>query len=126
MEASPQQPEKYPPVPPSVWAADRPKNVPGCYEVQNGYKNVISWNELFTILAVFEAVSHRTISILTTEIKARRKVMEEALKSLRIVPKILARSSNSICDNLLSTSKEPKDLSGSILTTKSMGLQTVY
>lgn len=119
MDAPPPQLEKYPPVSSSASAAVRPKNVPGYYEVQKVYKNCISWNEFFLPFSL----SLRTISILTTDVKARRKVMTEARKSLNIAPKILARSSNSICDNLLPTSKEPKDVSGRIFTTKLLDIK---
>lgn len=53
-------------------------------------------NELLIIPTVFEAVPYRTISVLTMDIKMRglisvsRDVMDNVLKSLSIVPKILA------------------------------------
>lgn len=48
--------------------------------------------------------------------------MEEALKSLKIGPEILAR--NALWDTLLATEKGAKKLTGSTLATKSVRLQT--
>lgn len=52
--------------------------------------------------------------------------MGVALKSLNIMPKILAQRSNAIWDILLATMEESKALDGSILTTKWVRLQTEY
>lgn len=48
--------------------------------------------------------------------------MEEALKSLKIGPRILARRSNALKDILLAA-EEAKQLAGNTLTTKSVCLQ---
>lgn len=55
-----------------------------------------------------------------------REAMEEALKSLQIQPKVLAHQSNTMWDVLLANKGQPKNLAGSILTTKSVCLQTEY
>lgn len=52
--------------------------------------------------------------------------MEEALKCLKIVPKILCKRSNAMWDILLASEEETKQLSGSILRTKTLRLQTEY
>lgn len=52
--------------------------------------------------------------------------MEEALKNLNIAPKVLAESSNAMWDVLLATEDKAKKLTGSILTSKSVRLQTEY
>lgn len=65
----------------------------------------------------------RTISLLTTDIKTikligvKREIMVNALKSLKIGAKILARS-NAMWDVLLATEDAAKTLAGSILITK--------
>lgn len=96
------------------------------------YKDYISGNELLTIPSVLEAVLTRTISLLTMDVKTRkltgvsREIMEEALKNLNIASKVLTRKINTMLDILLTTVKETKTLAGSILTTKSVRLQTEY
>lgn len=52
--------------------------------------------------------------------------MEEALKSLKMGPNILARMTNALWDIFLLTEDEAKMLAGSTLTTKSVRLQTKY
>lgn len=52
--------------------------------------------------------------------------MEEALKSFQIVPKVLAKRSNVIWDILLVNVEEAKRLARSVLTTKTVRLQTEY
>lgn len=81
---------------------------------------------------VSKVVSYRTIPLLTTNLKTRklagvnRKIMEEALMSLSIAPKILARRSNATWDILLATITETKVLAEGILTTKPLRLQIEY
>lgn len=66
------------------------------------YKESIAENELLNIPSVFDAVSHRMISLLTLDVKTRRligvsrEIIEEVLKSLSISPKIWARNSNAM------------------------------
>lgn len=55
-----------------------------------------------------------------------RETMKEALKSLKIGPKILARRSNALRDILLATEKETKQLAGSALTTKSVFSRNIW
>lgn len=52
--------------------------------------------------------------------------MEEALKALKINPKVLARRTNALWDILLATEQQAKVLAGSVLITKSLCLQTEY
>lgn len=74
----------------------------------------------------------RTIYLLLTNkvthwlIDVSRDTKEEALKSLQIIPKLLARWSNTIWDILMVNEEKAKKLVGSILTTKSIRLQTEY
>lgn len=102
------------------------------YEEQRvKYEKYLHGNEFLTIPEVLEAVNAEVISLLTTDVKSRqligvsRENMKEVLKSLKIMPKMLARSSNSMWD-LLSSKQEAKQLAGSILSTYSLQLQTEY
>lgn len=52
--------------------------------------------------------------------------MEEALKSLKIAPKLLARVSRAKWEILLGSEEEAKSLAGNTLTTRSLRLQTEY
>lgn len=52
--------------------------------------------------------------------------MEEALKTLNISPKILARRTNALWDILLQTEEQAKRLAGCVLNTKALRLQTEY
>lgn len=52
--------------------------------------------------------------------------MEEALKSLKIVPNILARRSRALWDLLMSTEEEAKNLAGCVLNSKTLRHQTEY
>lgn len=52
-------------------------------------------------------------------ISVRRKTLEEALKSLNVGPKILAKRSNALWNILLALKEEVKQLVGSIVSTKS-------
>lgn len=55
--------------------------------------------------------------------------MEEALKSLKIVPNILARRSRALWDLLMSTEEEEeeaKNLAGCVLNSKTLRHQTEY
>lgn len=99
------QSQVAPPVAPSAWEVNRPKKGPEYYEAQKEkYKESISGNELLNIPSVFDAVSHRMISLLTLDVKTRwlisvsREIMEEVLKSLSISLKIVARNSNVMWD----------------------------
>lgn len=103
------------------------------YEEQRvKYEKYIKGNEFVTIPEALYAINTRTISLLTTDIKSRkligvsREAMEEAAKSLRIAPKILARRINALWDLLLATEQEAKALTGNILTTATLRLQTDY
>lgn len=85
-----------------------------------------------TILEVLDAVYTKTISQLPTNANTRklmgvsRETMEEALKSLKVGPKILARRSKTMCDILLITEQEARQLTGSIFTAKTVRFQTKY
>lgn len=52
--------------------------------------------------------------------------MEEAMKSLQIQPKVLARRSNAMSNILLACKEDAKYLTGSVRTIKSVRMQTVY
>lgn len=114
-----------------LWGVNRPKKDPEYYEAQKEkYKELIAGNELLTIPSVFEAVSHRTISLLACENKndnsVSRKIMEEGLNCLSITPKILPRRSNAMRDISLATVDEANALAVTIITTKSVRTQTEY
>lgn len=84
------------------------------------------------MLPVLETMNTRTISLLTTDIKTRKlisvkkEIMEEALKNLNIGSKILIRRSRTMRDIVLVIENAAKALAGSIMTTKSVRLQTEY
>lgn len=88
-----EQPKKSPPVTHSAWTANKPKKCPDFYEAQ---RDVYKSSRSCSPFPIFETVSYKTITLLTTDIKTRRligvsrDVMEEAVKSLNIVPTILA------------------------------------
>lgn len=116
---------------PSAWTMDRPSpKGPEYYKgLEEKYENFIDGNERLTVTELMETVNTRTISLLTTSIKltgVNREIMEEALKSLKIGSKILARRSNAKWEILLATENTAKDLVGSILLTKAVRLQTKY
>lgn len=79
-----------------------------------------------------DTLNTRTIPLFTTDVKTRkligvnRLIMEEALKSLRIAAKILARRSNAMWHILLDTEDATKSLDGNITITKAVRLQTEY
>lgn len=66
--------------------------------------------------------------MLTTDMKTRkligvsRHTMEEAQKSLKIGPKMLAKQSNA----MLAIEEDVKQLTGNVLISKSVQLQTEY
>lgn len=59
-------------------------------------------------------------------IDVSKEAIEEALKILQIQPKVLAHRSNTMWDVLLANEGQAKNLAGSILTRKSVCLQTEY
>lgn len=66
----------------------------------------IKGNELLTIPEALNDVTSRIIALSTTDKKTRKSnIMVEALKSLIIAPKILAKWSNSMRNVLLATMK---------------------
>lgn len=73
------------------------------------YSSFISGHELLTLPIAMEAMTMRTISLLTTDVKTwkliavSRETMKEALKALNTGAKVLARRSNAMWDNLLAT-----------------------
>lgn len=62
----------------------------------------ISGNKLLTISPVLLVVKSRTTSLLTTDVKTRtligvrREIIKEAMKSINIAPKVVARRSNAM------------------------------
>lgn len=96
------------------------------------YESYIKGNEFLTIPEAVDAVKTRTIFLLAIDVRTQRLIgvsketLEEALKSFKIGPKILARMSNALWDILLATVEEAKKLAGSTLATNSVRLQTDY
>lgn len=84
------------------------------------------------MLSVIETAVARTNSLLTADVKSRkymsvsREAIEEPLKALNIRAKMLAQMSNAMWDILFATEEVANTLAGSILTTKTMRLQTEY
>lgn len=117
-----------------AWAKDRPpQKVPEYYKgLKEKYEHFINGNELLLVPLLIDTVNTRTIPLLRTDVKTRkligvdRVIMEEALKSLRIVAKILERRSNAMWDILLATEDAANSLDGSITITKAVRLQTEY
>lgn len=77
------------------------------------------------------SVATRTISLLTADVNLRKfiaanmEVMEDALMALNIAAQVLAGRFNAMWDILLVTEEAAKTLEESILTTKTLSLQTV-
>lgn len=75
-------------------------------------------------------MTKKTISLLTLEVKSRkltgvsRAGMEETLKSLHIGAKMLIRKTNAMWNILLANENKAMTLADSILTTKSVRIQT--
>lgn len=96
------------------------------------YESYIKGNEFLTISEAVDAVKTRTIFLLAIDVRTQRLIgvsketLEEALKSFKIGPEILARMSNALWDILLATVEEAKKLAGSTLATNSVRLQTDY
>lgn len=104
----------------SAWTEVRSKKDAEYYEeLRKKYEEFTKGNEILTIKEAFD-----TINIKTADIKSRnligvsRETMEEALKSLNITPKILARRTRALWDLLIATEEEAKKLTGSVLTSK--------
>lgn len=83
-------------------------------------------NEFLTIFEALEAVTTKTIFLLTIDVTTRqlfgdsRDIIEETLKSLHIQPEVLARSFIAMWDILLAFEEEAKKLAGGEVTTKSV------
>lgn len=96
------------------------------------YEEYVMGTDFITIPEALNAVMTRKISLLTSEVKSRkligvsREMMEEALKTLNVAPRMLARRSNALWDILLADEEEAKKLAGSILMTKNVRMQTEY
>lgn len=82
--------------------------------LQEKYASCNKGNEFHRIPEALEAVTTRTISLLTTDVKTQRingvsrDTMEEAHKSLQIQPKVLAKVSAALWDILLESEEEAK------------------
>lgn len=100
--------------------------------LQEKYTQFTKGNEFLTIPGAPEAVIIRTISLLMNVVTARRLIvisgdtMEEAVKSLQIKPKFLAKRSNTKWDIPLPNVKEANMWTGSVLMYKLVRLQTEY
>lgn len=117
-----------------TWYENRLKmNDTAYYVAQRGkFEESFKGNEFLTIPEALKAVNTRIISLLTSNIKTRKLIgvsrenMEDALKTLHIIPKVLARKTNALWDILLPTEQQARDLAGSVLNTKTLRLQTEY
>lgn len=97
----------------SVCASNRPKKKTpeGYVAFQEKYGPFTNDNEFLTIPEALEAVSTRTLSLLINDIVTRRLIgvckdtMKEALKSLQILMKVIARRSDAMWDILLACAK---------------------
>lgn len=112
---------------------DSPKKGPEYYNIlREEYGKFSSGNEVIAVPSDMEAINTRTIYLLTTDVKTRkligvsRDLMEESLMSFNIGAKVLTHRSNDMWDLLLVTEEAVKSLTGNILTTKSVRLQTEY
>lgn len=95
-----------PPVSPvkTTWYENRPKMKDVAYYIaQRGkFEESFKGNEFLTISESLEAVNTHIISLLTSDIKTwkligvSRENMEDALKTLHINPKVLARRTNAL------------------------------
>lgn len=80
--------------------------------LQERYASCTNGNELLTIPEALEAVTIRTISLLTTDVTTHcllgvsRDTMEAPLKGLQIQIKMLAKRSKAIWDVLLASEVE--------------------
>lgn len=87
---------------------------------------------MLPLLLILETTNTKAISLLTMDVKTRRLIgvnwetLEEALKSLNIWAKVLVTISNAMLDVLLVIEYAPKSLTGSILTTKLVNMETEY
>lgn len=87
------------------------------------YQNYIKGKKLLTIPETLNAIP-RTISLLMTDVKTHklvgvsREAIEEALKCLKDIYKMLTICSNAMWDILLATEEKAKQLTGNILMTK--------
>lgn len=94
-ETPPMQTENLAPAKKQAWSESGPKKDSSFYEQQRQkYEKYLQGNEFLTIPEALEAVNTKVISMLSTDIKSRRhrgsESMEETLKSLKIIPKVLA------------------------------------
>lgn len=117
----------------SAWTESRPKKDSIYYEeLRKKYEQFTNGTDLLTIQEAFDSVNVRIISLLTADIKSRsltgvsRETMEEALKSLNITAKILARRTRALWDLLMASEEEARKLAGTVLTSKILWLQTEY
>lgn len=84
--------------PPVSTAKNRPKTKYAAYYVADSFKV----NEFLTIPEALEAVNIRILSLLTSDVKTRKLIevnrenMEDALKTLHISSKVLARRTNTL------------------------------
>lgn len=79
-----------------------------------------------------ETINSQTISLLITEVETWRLMgiskytLEEAVKSLQITPKVVAKSSHAMWQIVLSLGEEVKQLAGSELMTKTVRSQSIW
>lgn len=106
----------------SAWASKKIKEKWRVYytALEKQYQNYIKDDDFLTIPEALEDTTTKTISLLTTYVRAW---MEETLKSLQISPRIKAKRLNAMWDIMLANEYE-KQLASSVLTAKAACLQT--
>lgn len=110
-----------------------PKKNVGYYTgLKTTYEEFIKGNKFLTIPEALNTVNTRTTSLLTTDVNSwkligvSRETMDEALRTVNVAPRVLARRSNAMWGILLLASEEEaKKQAGNILVTKAARLQTV-
>lgn len=96
--------------------------------LQKQYASYTNANELLTIPEALEAVTIRTVSLLTTDVTAHSllgvssEMMEAEIRGLHIQMKMFSKHSKVIWDVLLASEVEANILGGSFLFAKSVQL----
>lgn len=124
LDAPPAQTENTTPAEKLGWTENRPKKKDSAYyEEQRGkYEKYLQGDEFLTIPEGLGAVNAKVISLVTSDIKNRRLIRvsrdstEESLKSIKITPRILARSS-AMWNLRLGPEEEAKHVARCILPT---------
>lgn len=108
----------------SAWVLKRLKKKKNelCYSsIQKKLQYYISGSELLTIPVALEAVTTGTFSLLTTDVKPRKRV-GGAIKRIQIKPKLLAKTRHAMWDIMLATKELTKRSVRNMLTKKDVRL----